>query len=197
MKQLLCLLSLLAAILIPFSAMAQDEVAESDSSDAVMLDDEGDIDLTEDESAGEVDDGSEVIEPVNVDPDDPLVKKSKLLKGFGYSFIGAGAILIGSGAGVYVHYKNDYDDKYDRNQQNITDVSPEDLRVAKLESEDKMTMGTALMALGGAVIVSGIVLVIVDAVVIKPKLSKSTAFELNFAPSFSPEFSGLSFSGRF
>lgn len=127
-----------------------------------------------------------------------IQKQSTLYKALGYSFLGVGvAVAAGGGAllGVsYSHY-NSEKEKYDAN-------STKDAynKIKKLEDETntKMTVSYGLMAFGGAMAVTGIALVIYDAVKFQPtldKLSGGTSFRV--APAVSPEFTGLAFSGRF
>ncbi len=129
-----------------------------------------------------------------------LQKRSKLFKGIGYSFIGVGAGLLGGGIGLAVYYYNDYKEAYNKNQQEQDLLDSDRLREIKKKNEKYMAGGYAMSAIGGAMLVAGISLVVVDAVKIQPQIEKLDSHKTSYfdiSPVFSPEFNGLTLSGTF
>lgn len=138
-----------------------------------------------------------------------LQKKSVLYKSLGYSFIGVGAAAaIGGGVLMYVsdnEYKTALKDEvakaHDSEQGNEYDAKK--LENKKNSTHTKLNASYGLVAGGGALLVTGIVLVIVDAVKIQPQieeLSKKTSSSttsFNFAPVFTSDFAGFSLTGTF
>jgi tetratricopeptide (TPR) repeat protein len=133
-----------------------------------------------------------------------LNKKSKLFKALGYSFIGAGAAVMGGGFGLmgyayFVHYPethgNDLDipldqdaNKYREERQKVT--------------YRYLNSSYAMVAVGGAMLAAGVALVIIDAVNYVPQIktlesAQTGLSDFRFSPVFSPEFAGLSFGAAF
>ncbi len=135
-----------------------------------------------------------VAKDAGVTPEE-LRKKSTLFKALGYSFIGVGVAALGSGIGLSTYYYFDYKDKYKQNQS-YQSIDSDQLRKIRKEDEKYMNVGYGLAAVGGAMLVAGIVLVVVDVVKYQPQIEKLES-GLSFAPAFSPEFTGFSLSTRF
>ena len=133
---------------------------------------------------------------------DDLESESTLYKALGYSFLGVGAGLLGAGLGISYYYSNDYQDAYERNERN-EGVSSDELRTIKKEDEKKMFIGNMIHIFGGAMLITGITLVIIDAAKIRPQINKlnemkqQTTAKFNLSPVFSPEFKGLMLSATF
>lgn len=132
-----------------------------------------------------------------------LNKKSKLFKALGYSFIGAGAAVMGGGFGLmgyayFVHYP----------ETHYGDI-PEDVKDPNKYREDRqkttykyLNSSYAMVAVGGAMLAAGIALVIIDAVNYVPQIktlesAQTGLSDFRFSPVFSPEFAGLSFGAAF
>lgn len=202
MKKLAMLFMLLASLFLPLTAFSQEEnnsakpqvtayFVDDEPSDAE--EDDSDLVLEEDDSSFAQKANSSVKKPA----DNDFALKSKLMKGFGYTFLVAGLGIVGAGAGIYVHSQNDYDDKLETYESTFGEITLEELRKIKRDDEKKMENGVAMMAAGSALTVLGILLVVMDATVIQPKLAPASEVELSFAPSVTPEFQGFSLSGRF
>ena len=129
-----------------------------------------------------------------------LTKKSKLFKALGYPFIGIGAATLGAGIGLAVYYYFDYKDKFKINQNDQSRMPSEELRKYRNKNTTYMNVGYALSAVGGAMLVAGITLVVVDAVKYKPQIERfesnnSKAFMIS--PMISPDFGGFSLTTEF
>lgn len=131
-----------------------------------------------------------------------LKKKSTLFKALGYSFLGVG-VAVGTTAGVLAYYYyNDYI-QVDPKKNNNSDVDGYDYDKQKerYDKDKKMiNVGYGLIAAGGAIGITGIILLIVDAVKIQGELKElesgqNKAFYIS--PTLSPEFSGLSLTATF
>lgn len=75
---------------------------------------------------------------------------------------------------------------------------------AKKQYDDSKVMLNAsygVVAASGALLVTGIVLVVYDALVIQPRIQEfeknKTAFSWTVSPAVSPEFAGMAFSAQF
>ena len=130
-----------------------------------------------------------------------LNKRSKLFKGIGYSFIGVGG-AAGIAGGVLMWFA----DKMNTEaiEKNRKEPNEETLREAKKQYEDSKIMLDAsygLVAVAGAMLVTGIVLVVYDAAVIQPRMEEfeknKTGFSWTVSPAISPEFAGIAFSAQF
>ena len=128
-------------------------------------------------------------------------KKSKLFKILGYTFIGVGAAVAGTGGFMtgyfyydYVDKKKKCDDESRRNTgNNQSSCTPPD---KDKYYKNYLYPGYALLAVGSAMAVTGVVLVVVDAVRIQPQLemieSKTTSFHID--PILTPSFNGMAFT---
>ena len=150
-----------------------------------------------------------------------LEKKSTLFKALGYSFIGVGtALAVGGGVLMYYSWNsyNDYLNGYGLDGSGGEGVSAapvfrdggdgegEDDQYDSVEASDrqskeqkKIYASYGLIGAGGAMLVTGLVLVIIDAAKIQPQLEevKRANSAYSFAPIVSPDFAGLSFRWSF
>ena len=115
-------------------------------------------------------------------------KKSKLFKALGWSFFGVGLAVGGVGGFFMGYYGLEYNDK-----KNKFDKAGGDSDINKSYYELRVNIGNGLIAAGGAMLGTGIILLIVDAVKIQPQLkmieSKTSSFHID--PVLSPSFSGM------
>ena len=129
-----------------------------------------------------------------------LEAQSRLFKALGYSFIGVGAGVLGGGIGITLYFWQDYKEKYRMNERNEGNVSSDNLRNIKKENEKRMAGGYVMSAIGGAMLIAGVALVIVDAKKIRPQIEKLASYQtasFELSPVFSTDFNGLMLSGRF
>lgn len=117
-------------------------------------------------------------------------KKSTLFKALGYSFLGVGVATAGVGGYLMGNYYFKYNDMANDDPQK---------RKHQNEYQTYIHIGTALVAGGSAIAVTGIILLIVDAVKIQPQLkmleSKTSYFHID--PILSPEFNGMTMTFDF
>ena len=155
------------------------------------------------------------LEIINMDEQNEILKKaiedagvsledyrhrSKLFKSLGYTFIGVGAGVLGGGLGLALYYYNDYQKKYDANQQGS--ISSESLNKTKKSYTKYMNGGWAMTAVGGAMLIAGISLVVVDAVKWQPQIERleetmNDPVSFEFTPAVSYDFAGFMISGTF
>ena len=116
-------------------------------------------------------------------------KKSKLFKALGWSFFGVGLAVGGVGGFFMAYYGLEYNDKKDKADQK----GGEPTSIDKSYYDLRVNIGNALIPAGGAILATGIILLIVDAVKIQPQLkmieSKTSSFHID--PVLSPSFSGM------
>ena len=130
-----------------------------------------------------------------------LSKRSKAFKGVGYSFIGIGA-AAGIASGVLMWYADKQNtDAIKKNRQAPNEATQ---NAAKKQYDDSKVMLNAsygVVAASGALLVTGIVLVVYAALVIQPRIQEfeknKTAFSWTVSPAVSPEFAGMAFSAQF
>ena len=135
--------------------------------------------------------------------EEELEKRSTLFKALGYTFLGVGVAAAGTGAFMGFYYKKDYDD-YRKNSLTDTETYT-NTKVEERKKRNVTLMNTGLgLAIGGGVfVVTGIALIIVDAVKIQPQLEKVRELQndgmssFQISPVFSPEFNGLTLTGTF
>ncbi len=130
-----------------------------------------------------------------------LAKRSKTFKSVGYSFLGVGA-LIGAGGGVLMWLADRQNhDKYVAYEEKPNKETFDRAQDQYGKSQTELYASYGLMGLGGAMIVTGIVLAIYDAVKIQPQISEfergASAFSWQFSPAVSPGYSGFAFSAQF
>ena len=142
--------------------------------------------------------------------------RSKLYKILGYSFIGGGAAIAAAGFGYWgwayftwqdhAAQENKGDGKGGGSGDNESPDSGSQNddwgRGDKDDFNTKQIIGGVIGAFGVAMLITGVTLVIVDAKKYQPQVELLDAQEKNHArielvPVFSPEFSGLTLSGRF
>lgn len=126
-----------------------------------------------------------------------LEKKSKIFKITGYTLLGAGIVGAGVSGGLMAYFNYDYLDKFDNQQNDTTEIQKlTDLREKR---QKDLILTYSFLAVGGAMAVTGAVLLIVDAVKIQPQLEylRGSASVFEVSPVVSPEFSGITLSGRF
>lgn len=163
-----------------------------------------DVEAVENETrtyAVEVVNYEQIASDAGVSPEQ-LRRKSHTFKAIGWSFFGVGAAAAIGGGVLMWHSWSTYTDKRDEYMQR-----PGNSALKESVDKDRDTYQTrinasyGMLAVGGAMLVTGLVLIIYDAVKLQPQIenfaSGTSAFSWDVAPSFSPEFSGLSFSGRF
>ncbi|MBQ1924489.1 MAG: hypothetical protein II180_00055 [Proteobacteria bacterium] len=144
--------------------------------------------------------------------------RSKLYKILGYSFIGGGAAIAAAGFGywgwAYFTWQTHAKDcnETDSSSNGSTGTEKKECNEKWKWSKDdkdgkdlfntKQVIGGVIGAFGVAMLITGVTLVIVDAKKYQPQVELLDAQEQNrarleFVPVFSPEFSGLTLSGRF
>lgn len=133
-----------------------------------------------------------------------LNKKSKLFKAIGYSFIGVGAAVIGGGFGLmgyawFVHYPGNTDRHLVPDGQDPNEFAKERQKV----TQKYLNGSYGMVAAGGAILATGIALVIIDAVNYVPQIKaleasdRLSSTDFHFSPVFSPEFAGMNFGFTF
>lgn len=130
-----------------------------------------------------------------------LNKRSKAFKGVGYSFIGIGA-AAGIASGVLMWYADKQNtDAIKKNRQAPNEATQ---NAAKKQYDDSKVMLNAsygVVAASGALLVTGIILVVYDALVIQPRIQEfeknKTDFSWTVSPAVSTEFAGMAFSAQF
>ncbi len=125
---------------------------------------------------------------------------SKLLKTTGYSLLGGGAALLAAGAGVMGYFYFSYYPDASHEYLSST-IGEEEFNQRKSTTEAALNASYAMLAIGGAALVGGIALVVLDAVKYTPQIEKLEAGDAlsNFrlSPVFSHDFAGLSFGANF
>ena len=126
--------------------------------------------------------------------------RSKLYKILGYSFIGGGVVLAGAGFGVWGWAYSSWQSH--ASKVNGGEGGDEDLNGHNKDwYNSRQVIGGVIGAFGVAMLVAGVTLVIVDAKKYQPQVkmldSQENRAMFNLSPVFSPEFSGLTLSGRF
>lgn len=144
----------------------------------------------------EVIDYEKVAAEAGVTPEE-IQKKSTLFKALGYSFIGVGAGVAGGGGALLAVGYKDYNDIKSDYDNNLTTKDKVDDQRDK--SQLWMDISYGMFAVGGAMLITGIVLVVYDAVKYQPKLREfeEKGMSWQFSPAFSPEFSGFALSATF
>ena len=146
----------------------------------------------------EVIDYEAIVDKAGITPEE-LKKRSTLFKALGYTFIGVGVAAAGTGAFLDWYYWNNYKKDYDKFD---TDTGSARVDTARHDSDQNVIyVGYALIGVGAAMAVTGIVLVVYDAVSIQPQYEEltrgRTAFMPTFAPVVSPDFTGFTLSTSF
>ncbi len=149
----------------------------------------------------EVIDYERIASDAGVSPEQ-LRDRSKRFKIIGYSFLGTGVAALVAGGVLIWDGHSKYQKKLD--EYNKTPGKPELNEAANAErekSQKKFNAAYGLFAAGGAFIVTGVTLVVYDALKIRPQIEEfeksSVGFTWNIAPSIAPEYAGFAFSGRF
>ena len=131
-----------------------------------------------------------------------LRQRSKTFKAVGYTFIGVGAAAAISGGVLVWDGHKHYQDKYDTytkspGTKGLYEAASEERK----KTQKKYNAAYGLFAVGGAMLVTGVTLVVYDAVKIRPQINEfqphASNFNLTLSPALSPEFSGLALSGQF
>ena len=125
-----------------------------------------------------------------------LERKSTLYNSIGWSLLGAGVVGASVSAGLMWYFNDDYQKQYDNYNAG---KGSEGLK-SEQESTNKKLIGTyAGLGIGGAMVVTGAALLIVNAVSITPRLEnlKRDLGYMDFMPVMSPEFTGFTLSGMF
>ena len=126
-------------------------------------------------------------------------RKSVIFKSVGYSFLGVG-VAIGVGGGALLATANDsYNSKKAEYDTGSGIYTKDEVDNAYDEAALKQNISYGMIALGSAMTITGIVLVVYDAVKIVPQLEEfeKRGVSLQFAPTVSPKFSGFMLSGTF
>lgn len=149
----------------------------------------------------EVIDYERIASDAGVSPEQ-LRDRSKRFKIIGYSFLGTGTAALVAGGVLLWDGQSKYQKKLD--EYNKTPGKPELNEAANAErekSQKKFNAAYGLFAAGGALVISGVTLVVYDALKIRPQIEEfeksSTGFTWNVAPAIAPEYAGFAFSGRF
>lgn len=135
-----------------------------------------------------------------------LLRKSTIFKAAGYTLLGVGAAMAAGGFGWWgysynlwqnncgeIEVTNGYKSCGGGNgaEANVNGRTRQDIEKAQIT-------GGVIGAVGTAMVITGVTLVLVDALSIRPKYEEAAALQsFRISPTFSPEFSGLSFTGRF
>ena len=146
----------------------------------------------------------EVATNAGVTPEE-LERRTKLFNALGYSFIGVGtAIAVGGGVWMwwmdhtnYLHTNpqafEDVEDDQENDIDNSNEIIDEKKRFEKL-----LPVTYAMITVGAVMAVTGVALVIYDAVKIKPQIEElDRSRSLYFSPVISPSFSGFALTGTF
>ena len=149
----------------------------------------------------EVIDYEAIVDKAGITPEE-LQKKSTLFKALGYTFIGVGAATAATGGIMDYYFWNKY--KNDLNKVNNQEGSSSNTNKIKQEQSDYYNyiyVGYALIGVGSAMAITGVILVVYDAFSIQPQLEElsrgKTAFAPMFAPVVSPQFTGFTLSATF
>ncbi|MBR4986216.1 MAG: hypothetical protein IKY83_10825 [Proteobacteria bacterium] len=136
--------------------------------------------------------------------DPKLVERSDLFKKVGYALIGSGAALAIGGftlAGLaYFDFQNhcgkgSLDDTCKEIDNSIWE-SPMGFREDKIKTYT--AVGGVIGGLGAAALLTGVALIVVNAVVYQPQIDAfATSDPIQFSPVFSPQFAGFTLSTRF
>jgi len=117
-------------------------------------------------------------------------QKSFLFKTLGYTFIGVGAATaIGGGVLAGVSYSR-YQDLLEKNKNNQGDYPAEMIDREKSKTQKKLNISYGLIAGGSAILVTGVVLVIVDAVNYAPRPEGEDVSSFQFLPYVSVSADG-------
>lgn len=126
-------------------------------------------------------------------------KDSKIYKGVGWGMFGFGMALGIAGTVVMVHAKKDYESDDPKNSGNDHDYD----YVEAINRYDKnaaaVKAGYALLGVGSAFIITGIALLIADAVKFGPYRRGEVVNGFSWQPELyaTPELAGFGISGRF
>ena len=127
-------------------------------------------------------------------------KRSMIFKTVGWTLFGLGAgVAAGGGALMGLSY-NDYIDLHKEQHDEPSGENYSGIKDKKSETEKKLNISYALLGVGGAILVTGITLIVIDAVKYAPKTSTtSTVASHNFmlSPYVSAEGAGLGLSFDF
>ena len=133
-----------------------------------------------------------------------LKSKSTLLKALGYSFLGVGVAAGTTGGVLAYYYWNDYktnrDPKNNKNSEENSNYNYDDAVKDYNKAIKMRNLGFGLAAGGAAIGVTGIILLIVDAVKIQGELKELESGQQKafyISPVLSPEFGGLTFTTTF
>ncbi|MBQ1924490.1 MAG: hypothetical protein II180_00060 [Proteobacteria bacterium] len=137
-----------------------------------------------------------------------LLKKSTIFKAAGYSLLGVGVAMAAGGFGWWGYsynlwqnncgevevlngYKSCGGSDGVKNAGKVNGKTRQDIEKAQIA-------GGVIGAVGTAMVITGVTLVLYDALSIRPKYEEAASLQsFRISPTFSPEFSGLSFTGRF
>lgn len=124
-----------------------------------------------------------------------MQRESKLYKGFGWGLFGTGLAMGIAGITVMLYYGFEYNDK-----KNDFDKSGHDSgSIDKYYYDVRVTTGDALTGIGTLFTLTGIALLIAEAVKFAPLRNTQMAGDFIFHPEvyMTPEMSGMGISGRF
>lgn len=137
-----------------------------------------------------------------------LLRKSKIYKAAGYSLLGAGVAMAAGGFGWWGYSYNLWQSNCGESEvlhgykscggsENIKNAGKVNGKTRK-DIEKAQITGGVIGAVGTAMAITGVTLVLIDAFRIQPKYREAAALQsFRVSPALTPEFSGLSLSGRF
>lgn len=123
-----------------------------------------------------------------------MQRESKLYKGFGWGLFGTGLAMGIAGITVMLYYGFEYNDK-----KNKIDSIGESKPINKNYYDVRVNTGDALTGIGTLFTLTGIALLIAEAVKFAPLRNTQIAGDFIFHPEFymTPEMSGIGISGHF
>lgn len=128
-------------------------------------------------------------------------RESRIYKGVGWGMLGFGLALDVAGIVVAFHAHNDYkkNDPRINNSDGGDDYDYEKQKEQYDKDKVAVNAGYALIGVGSAFVITGVALLIAEAVKFGPYKRGEVANGFSWQPEFyaSPELTGFGFSGRF